>query len=93
MCRVLEAGVRPSMGTVGDCYDNAMCESILRDAGMRVDRAPALRDPDSRLRMMLRRSIDARRGESHQTLRARPEETGWCALATPCGMGPFRPAA
>jgi putative transposase len=26
--RCLEAGVRPSMGTVGDCYDNAMCESF-----------------------------------------------------------------
>ena len=24
----LEAGVRPSMGSVGDCYDNAMCESF-----------------------------------------------------------------
>ena len=23
-----EAGVRPSMGTVGDCFDNAMCESF-----------------------------------------------------------------
>lgn len=23
-----EAGVRPSMGSVGDCYDNAMCESF-----------------------------------------------------------------
>jgi putative transposase len=23
-----EAGVRPSMGTVADCYDNAMCESF-----------------------------------------------------------------
>src|SRR5690348_2435715 len=22
------AGVRPSMGSVGDCYDNAMCESF-----------------------------------------------------------------
>jgi putative transposase len=26
--RCKEAGVRPSMGTVGDCYDNAMCESF-----------------------------------------------------------------
>ena len=25
-CRV--AGVRPSTGSVGDCYDNAMCESF-----------------------------------------------------------------
>ena len=22
------AGVRPSMGSVGDCFDNAMCESF-----------------------------------------------------------------
>lgn len=26
--RCLEAGVRPSMGSVGDCYDNALCESF-----------------------------------------------------------------
>ena len=26
--RCLEAGVRPSTGSVGDCYDNAMCESF-----------------------------------------------------------------
>ena len=26
--RCKEAGVRPSMGTVGDAYDNAMCESF-----------------------------------------------------------------
>jgi putative transposase len=24
----MEAGVRPSMGSVGDAYDNAMCESF-----------------------------------------------------------------
>jgi putative transposase len=26
--RCRQAGVRPSMGTVGDCYDNALCESF-----------------------------------------------------------------
>jgi putative transposase len=26
--RCNDAGVRPSMGSVGDCYDNAMCESF-----------------------------------------------------------------
>jgi putative transposase len=26
--RCLKAGVRPSMGTVGDCYHNATCESF-----------------------------------------------------------------
>ena len=26
--RCKEMGVRPSMGSVGDCYDNAMCESF-----------------------------------------------------------------
>src|ERR1700674_5327759 len=26
--RCSEAGVRPSMGSVGDCFDNAMCESF-----------------------------------------------------------------
>ena len=27
--RCTEAEVRPSMGAVGDCYDNAMCESFI----------------------------------------------------------------
>jgi putative transposase len=27
--RCIEAGIRPSMGSVGDCYDNAMCESLM----------------------------------------------------------------
>lgn len=27
--RCREAGIRPSMGSVGDCYDNALCESFL----------------------------------------------------------------
>ena len=26
--RCREAGVRPSTGSVGDCYDNALCESF-----------------------------------------------------------------
>jgi putative transposase len=26
--RCREAGVRPSMGSVGDCYDNALCKSF-----------------------------------------------------------------
>jgi len=26
--RCTKAGIRPSMGSVGDCYDNAMCESF-----------------------------------------------------------------
>jgi putative transposase len=26
--RCHEAGIRPSMGSIGDCYDNAMCESF-----------------------------------------------------------------
>ncbi|GAB4310801.1 MAG: hypothetical protein Kow0097_12420 [Candidatus Bipolaricaulota bacterium] len=26
--RCREAGIRPSMGSVGDCYDNALCESF-----------------------------------------------------------------
>ncbi len=26
--RCKESGVRPSMGSIGDCYDNAMCESF-----------------------------------------------------------------
>ncbi len=47
-CR--DAGVRPSMGSVGDCYDNAMCESFfatleceLLDRTRFVDRTEAER--------------------------------------------------
>ena len=46
--RCREAGVRPSMGSVGDCYDNAMCESFfatleceLLDRVRFIDRAEA----------------------------------------------------
>ena len=46
--RCREHGVRPSMGSVGDCYDNAMCESFfatleceLLDRVRFVDRAEA----------------------------------------------------
>jgi len=46
--RCREASVRPSMGSVGDCYDNAMCESFfatleceLLDRVRFVDRAEA----------------------------------------------------
>jgi putative transposase len=46
--RCRDAGVRPSMGSVGDCYDNAMCESFfatleceLLDRRRFMDRAQA----------------------------------------------------
>jgi putative transposase len=46
--RCRQSGVRPSMGSVGDCYDNAMCESFfatleceLLDRRRFVDRAEA----------------------------------------------------
>ena len=31
--RCQQAGVRPSMGTVGDAYDNALCESLFAGLG------------------------------------------------------------
>ena len=46
--RCRKAGVRPSMGSIGDCYDNAMCESFfatleceLLDRSRFVDRGEA----------------------------------------------------
>jgi putative transposase len=39
--RCREAGVRPSMGSVGDAYDNAMCESHV---GMRASRQASVQD-------------------------------------------------
>jgi putative transposase len=46
--RCREAGVRPSMGSVGDCFDNAMCESFFATLGMRAAGAPPLQDPSRR---------------------------------------------
>ena len=38
--RCRDAGVRPSTGSVGDCYDNAHVRKLLRDPRMRTARAP-----------------------------------------------------
>jgi putative transposase len=43
--RCREAGVKPSMGSVGDCFDNVMREELHRDPGMGVDRSPEHPDP------------------------------------------------
>jgi transposase InsO family protein len=40
---VREAGVRPSMGSVGDAYDNAMCESFFADVIISLDELTAYR--------------------------------------------------
>ena len=40
--RCQHAGVRPSMGSVGDCYDNALCESTV----LPFDGGPAIRHAD-----------------------------------------------
>jgi len=40
--RCREAGVRPSMGSVGDAYDTAMRESFFGDARVRVARSGML---------------------------------------------------
>jgi len=37
-------GVRPSMGSVGDAYGNAMAEEFLRDLGVRALEPAALQD-------------------------------------------------
>ena len=37
--RCRQAGVRPSTGSVGDAYDNAMCESFFLHARVRADRS------------------------------------------------------
>ena len=37
--RCRESGIAQSMGSAGNAYDNAMCESFLRDAGVRADLA------------------------------------------------------
>ena len=43
--RCREAGVRPSMGTVGDCYDNALCESFFATLECELLARTTLPDP------------------------------------------------
>jgi putative transposase len=48
--RCKEAGVRPSMGSVGDCYDNAMCESFFATLECELIERKAFSDrPEARL--------------------------------------------
>ncbi len=48
--RCRDAGVRPSMGTVGDCYDNAMCESFFATLECeRIDRRTYRTHEEARL--------------------------------------------
>jgi putative transposase len=48
--RCREAGVRPSMGSIGDCYDNAMCESFFATLECELLDRVTLRTPaDARL--------------------------------------------
>jgi transposase InsO family protein len=44
--RCREAGVRPSMGSVGDAYDNAIVRELLRDPRMRTARSLPVQDAD-----------------------------------------------
>ena len=43
--RCREAGIRPSMGSVGDCYDNALCESFFATLECELLARTALPDP------------------------------------------------
>ena len=48
--RCRQAGVRPSMGSVGDCYDNAMCESFFATLECeRIDRRTYRTHAEARL--------------------------------------------
>lgn len=48
--RCKDAGVRPSMGSVGDCYDNAMCESFFATLECElIDRESYANRPEARL--------------------------------------------
>ena len=44
--RCREAGVRPSMGSVGDCYDNAMAESFFATLECELLQRTRFRDPE-----------------------------------------------
>lgn len=43
--RCREINVRPSTGSAGDAYDNAMCGELLRHSRMRTARSPPLQAP------------------------------------------------
>jgi putative transposase len=43
--RCQEAGIRPSMGSVGDCYDNALCESFFATLECELLDRVTLRNP------------------------------------------------
>jgi len=48
--RCREAGIRPSMGSVGDCYDNAMCESFFATLEMElIDRQKFMNRSEAKL--------------------------------------------
>ena len=48
--RCQQAGVRPSMGSVGDCYDNAMCESFFATLECELlDRFPFRNQAEARM--------------------------------------------
>ena len=55
--RCAQAGIRPSMGSVGDCFDNAMCESFFatRECELldRYRSTPRLRSRPQALRLAL----------------------------------------
>ena len=56
--RCREAGVRPSMGSVGDCYDNAMCESFFATLECELlDRSTFRTTPRPRCDLRLHRGL------------------------------------
>ena len=58
--RCREAGVRPSMGSVGDCFDNALCESLF--ASPRTRRAAGRVLPHDHLDCLRQLSLEGRPG-------------------------------
>ena len=68
--RCHEAGVRPSMGSVGDAYDNAMCESFFATLECELlDRRRFKTQAEARIAGVCRRA----RGRQGQALRAAPK--------------------
>lgn len=51
--RCREAGVRPSTGSVGDCYDNAMCESFFATLECELIERSRFRDHDEARRAVI----------------------------------------
>ena len=86
--RCAEAGVRPSTGSVGDAYDNALCESFFATAGVRVVDRRSCSAPTPRRAW---RSSNSSKGSTTGGAATRRSATGRRPTSRPLTAGRQRP--